>query len=195
MASPESLARDLALARAAANRDPHALERFAERMACVPRFVRALCNRDRAPLTQEDQEDIAQEAIASLWRRLSDYRGDASLETWAYRFTDLTYRNARRRRFRRDRHGMHALSEAAAADAATQADASTASDLEERDSVLALVDRLGDLDSRLLTARFLDDLTIQEIAAHFAMPENTVKSRLRRALAKLRGALPGGGAP
>jgi RNA polymerase sigma-70 factor (ECF subfamily) len=51
------------------------------------------------------------------------------------------------------------------------------------------VEALGEPDRSIVTLRYFEELKLSEVAQVLEMPENTVKSRLYRALRKLRSAL------
>jgi RNA polymerase sigma-70 factor (ECF subfamily) len=52
--------------------------------------------------------------------------------------------------------------------------------------LLSLVNGLGDEDRMVIATRYLLELTGEETAAALGIPEGTVKSRLSRALGRLR---------
>ena len=57
---------------------------------------------------------------------------------------------------------------------------------EERQHLLRLVNELSDEDRLVIVSRYFLELSGEETAAALAIPEGTVKSRLSRALARLR---------
>jgi RNA polymerase sigma-70 factor (ECF subfamily) len=57
---------------------------------------------------------------------------------------------------------------------------------EDRARLLALVNELGEEDRLVITSRYFLELSGEETAAALGIPEGTVKSRLSRALARLR---------
>lgn len=64
--------------------------------------------------------------------------------------------------------------------------------VELRDAVRRGLDRLDPALRATVVLRFYADLAVAEIAAAMSVPEGTVKSRLHRAVAELRAALPAG---
>ena len=60
---------------------------------------------------------------------------------------------------------------------------------ERRAVLLAGIGRLGEADREVITLRYLLDLSEAETAAALDIPTGTVKSRLSRALDRLRGQL------
>ena len=132
--------------------------------------------------SREEAEDAAQEAFVRAWVALPAFRGEASFGTWLHRIVArraLDRALARRVRATRERE-IEAAEEVSVPITGA-----------ERDLVLAR--RLGRL-MQCLTPRqravvalfYQEDRPVQEIAAVLAMPENTVKTHLRRARAALR---------
>ena len=57
---------------------------------------------------------------------------------------------------------------------------------DERRRLLAMVNALSDEDRLVIASRYFLELSGEETAAALGIPEGTVKSRLSRALARLR---------
>src|SRR5688500_8604463 len=76
------VADDLELVRRVLLREGPALASFAARMQCVPRFLAARNAQLGSPLRTEEIEDVAQDTVISVWRKLPEYRAEAKLETW-----------------------------------------------------------------------------------------------------------------
>ena len=174
---------DLALVKRVLEQDPDALAEFAERMRCVYRLLKVRNSRAGAPLDRAALEDLAQDVLASMWRRLPQYRGDASLETWTFRFCEFGFRNAlRRHAIRRSVHsvdpeelgGVEDVSEESAVD---------------HERVTQAIDALPDTEAAIVRAKQFDDLTFDEIAARLDLSANTAKTRDYRALRRLKTAL------
>lgn len=145
-------------------------------MRCVPRVLIAKNARSGAELQDADLADLAQEAFALIWQRASEFRGEASLETWATSFTLHLYANAVRRAARKRT--------AEAGEPETNDHAA-----EEQESRSVLRDALATLDPRqaaIVRLRQLEGLGFDEIAHRLDLPVGTAKSRYSRALAALR---------
>jgi RNA polymerase sigma-70 factor (ECF subfamily) len=156
-------------------------EQLARRLACVPRFVRSIHAGRSGPLDEHDLADVIQEVLVTLIERLATFRGDASLETWAYRFCDFVLRNAIRGHHRdapTATSGVELDHLPGAPDAdGGGVDASTA---------LAWLDAMDPRDAAILRVKYFDGLTFEAIAARSGLSTNTVKTRFYRALEKLR---------
>ena len=97
-------------------------------------------------------------------------------------------RNRRRASGRRAQLALRAAGGAAPGDAAPSPEAALLS-AERRAELLAALNRLPERDRLVLACRYLLDLSEEETAAALACRRGTVKSRLARALERLRGDL------
>jgi RNA polymerase sigma-70 factor (ECF subfamily) len=132
-----------------------------------------------------DAEEAAQDGFVKAYRALDRFRPGALFRPWLLEIVSNEARNRRRSAGRRAalelkvaegvRHGGTAPSPEAAAEAA-----------EERESLLRAVQRLSEDDRNVVACRYFLDLSTQETAAVLRCPEGTVKSRLSRALDRLR---------
>jgi RNA polymerase sigma-70 factor (ECF subfamily) len=128
-----------------------------------------------------DADDIAQEVMVAIVRGLPSYRGEGSLHGWADRvavreaFARL--RQARRARARID----------AGADLAVVPDPGGKPDAyAERRRVVGLLDELPDEQRHAVVLHHVLGLSVPEIAAEVGAPVETVRSRLRVGIARLR---------
>ncbi len=104
----------------------------------------------------------------------------------------------RRARLHLEEHRQMSLAERPEADfaAAFAASSETEAAISELEARLTLLLRcLSDDDRALLTQRYLDGLPLKALAAAHDLPVETAKTRLRRALVKLRRILASGGPP
>jgi RNA polymerase sigma-70 factor (ECF subfamily) len=175
---------DRALVERARARDAAALLALGERLGCVPRFLRCRNDRFGRPVPEQELADVTQEVIRTIWSKLDSFRGDATLETWAYRFCDLQLRNwarrHRRRALREHPDGASMLERIAIAPDEA---------LEPSVRVLDLVELLPRADAQLVRMKYFDELTFEQIAAELGASVNTIKSRLYRALDRVRASL------
>ena len=138
----------------------------------------------RFGFNDEAAEDVAQDAMLSVWRRASQFdvtRGTAS----AWIFSIAT--NARIDRMRRDKHLAHAQ-QIDPESPALVAGANEPSGLMSR-KLDAVVGALPEEQRKIVHLSFFADLPHSEIAQRLGLPLGTVKSRIRLAIAKLRLAL------
>lgn len=150
------------------------------RMRCVPAILRLHNARLGAILPGDELDDVVQDTLAALWKKLPGYAGDAKLETWAYRFCVLELRGALRRRRNRPR----ALPETAPDVQEPEAEPEVASvDYEDLHESLA---RLTPAEERAVRLKHFSHLTFEEAAERLDVSPNTVKTRYYRALGRLR---------
>jgi RNA polymerase sigma factor (sigma-70 family) len=159
-----------------------------ERPELVAALERRLYWSARAILgVHADAEDAASETWLKILTRHHQVQHPDRFGPWVH--TVLT--NECRRVFRRRRWTILA-DHVAGRDYRLVDDPASAStrlmDLEE------LLRRLHPREREILVLKYVEDLTIAEIASCLRLPVGTVKSRLARALAAARGHLPGGGA-
>jgi RNA polymerase sigma-70 factor (ECF subfamily) len=155
--------------------DPHDAD-GAERLRGEDRFVRALLQRMVGDPHLAD--DLAQETWLAVLRQQRAPFGRAWLSVVA-RNCALQALRGRTRRLLRE--------QAAARPELDAAPDVVAAELRER--VLAAVERLGPAERALVRARFFDDRSPAAIAAELGAPVETVRTRLKRALQRLRRAL------
>ena len=143
------------------------------------RFVRALLRRFVADPNAID--DLAQETwLAVLKQAGSGYLGRAWLSTVARNFAFQTLR-ANQRRLLRESKVARGL--------AVEPDGDVRFDADLRARVLAAVAALDEHYRDIVRQRFFEDLTPAEIAERTGIPIETIRTRLRRALAQVHRAL------
>ena len=149
---------------------------------------------------REAAADVVQETYLTLWQRAAQFRPEAgSLRTWLMRIARNRALDRLRAEARRPR--LVAFAEPAAADGGRTAHADQTAvavddapeSSNERRWVQAVVrTALADMpaDERLVLVLAYDEgLSQSQIATRLALPVGTVKSRTRRAMARLREAL------
>lgn len=179
-ASENAGARDLELVRAVLRREQAAVAGFIARMDCIPRMIAVRNNRAGAPLSETELEDLAQDVVTAVWRKLGSFDGRARLETWVYQFCYLEFL----RRLRSLRNRPRAVGEPVGDEVEERRPASSrASEYEELHRCFA---ELSSAEAGILRLKHFEDLTFEEIGARLDLSPNTVKTRYYRALGKLR---------
>jgi RNA polymerase sigma-70 factor (ECF subfamily) len=132
-----------------------------------------------------DAEDAVQEGFVKAYRALGRFRHGAEIRPWLLRIVANEARNRVRSSGRRHRLELRLTEGFRPGDAAPSPEAvAVASD--DRRRLLAMVNTLGEDDRLVIAARYFLQLSGDEAAAALGIPEGTVKSRLSRALARLR---------
>ncbi|MEA2461264.1 MAG: hypothetical protein QOH90_1441 [Actinomycetota bacterium] len=132
-----------------------------------------------------DAEDAAQEAFVKAYRSLSRFRSDAPFRPWLLKIVANEARNKRRAEGRRHDLALRIAQVGPSGDAAPSPEA-TALAAERRRRLLAAVNRLPQRDREVLAYRFFLNLSETEMASLMGCRRGTVKSRLSRALDRLR---------
>src|SRR5437868_7405948 len=132
-----------------------------------------------------DAEDAAQEGFVKAYRAIGRFRTGAPIRPWLLRIVANEARNRVRSSGRRHQLELRISDELRPGDAAPSPEAvAVASD--ERRRLLGLLNALSEDDRLVIASRYLLELDGQETAAALGIPEGTVKSRLSRALDRLR---------
>jgi RNA polymerase sigma-70 factor (ECF subfamily) len=132
-----------------------------------------------------DAEDAVQEALVKAHRALDRFRDGSPFRPWLLRIVANEARNRRRSAGRRATLALRAAEDRRPGDAAPSPE-SAVLDREERAWLLAAVNGLDEDDREVIAARYFLDLSEAETAEMLGLPRGTVKSRLSRALARLR---------
>lgn len=134
-----------------------------------------------------DAEDVVQEAFVKAYGALASFRPGAPFRPWLLRIVANETRNLHRGAGRRTARERRSWALAEPLLLAQGDDPATAALTRERQE--ALVRGLAGLSAahrQVVTCRYLLDLDEAETAAVLGWPRGTVKSRLSRALARLR---------
>jgi RNA polymerase sigma-70 factor (ECF subfamily) len=137
-------------------------------------------------ITQEaaEAEDAAQEAFIKAYYNLHRFRPGASFRAWLLRIVVNQARN--RRKAARRQAGLLSRAALPLSGHAAPSPEMAALASEQRQALLNAISRLREGDRLILAYRFFFDLSEAEIAAALGCARGTVKSRLSRALARLR---------
>lgn len=139
----------------------------------------------------DDAEDAVQEAFVKAYGALNRFRAGAAFLPWLLRIVANESRNRRRSAGRRERLALRVVDRVATSPNATNAspeDAAVAA--ERRRALVAAVASLPDRDREVIALRWFAGLGEAEMAVALDVRPGTVKSRLARALERLRAALP-----
>jgi RNA polymerase sigma factor (sigma-70 family) len=136
-----------------------------------------------------DAEDAAQEAFVNAYYALGRFRAGAPFRPWLLRIVANEARNRRSSAHRRTALAERALAVQSSGEAAPSPETAAEAD-EFRATLITTLRRLRDDDRLVLAYRLFFDLSEAEMATALNCPRGTVKSRLSRALARLRAALP-----
>lgn len=128
-------------------------------------------------------EDLAQEAMVSVWRRAASYdAGKAKASTWIF----VIARNAWIDRLRRERVEFAYRETADAPVDSDEAPDDAAARGQTETQIRAALELLSEEQRQVVQLAFFEDRPHAEIAKRLSLPLGTVKSRLRLALGKLR---------
>ena len=134
-----------------------------------------------------EAEDAAQEAFIKAYRALSGFRIGASFRPW---LLAIVANEARNRRRSVGRHAGLALRAATGEPGSAEASPDAAAVASERrGELLASVNELGESDRAVISCRYFLELSEEETASALDCPKGTVKSRLSRAVTRLRASM------
>jgi RNA polymerase sigma factor (sigma-70 family) len=130
---------------------------------------------------RHDAEDALQEAFVRAWRELPRLKNPEKWPAWFRRIVVTTAIDTGRRKKARRLVplGFHEPEPAPDRSAG----------LADRDELDRAMTRLGEQDRALLALRFGQDLEVTDVAAALGIPLGTAKSRLHRALGRMRQAM------
>jgi RNA polymerase sigma-70 factor (ECF subfamily) len=147
----------------------------------APRVKSYLMRLGAAP---EAAEELAQETLLTVWRRAAAFDpGRAAASTWIFTIA----RNLRIDLARRDGRAP-TTNDSDFSEAPARPDEALSS-LEDKSRIGVAVASLPREQAQVISLAFFADKAHSEIAEELGLPLGTVKSRLRLAMARLRGAL------
>ncbi len=132
-----------------------------------------------------EAEDAAQEGFVKAFYALNRFRAGAPFRPWVLQIVANEARNRRRSAGRRTALVMRTAAEAPSGEAAPSPEATVISDEEQR-ALLTAVNTLKEEDRLVISCRYFLELSEEETAAALGWRRGTVKSRLSRALDRLR---------
>lgn len=131
----------------------------------------------------DDAEDVAQESFLRVWKHLRSFDAARPLRPWLLSITANLARNRRRSAGRYFGALMRAFRDEPASEGVEERSARKF----QAGELWQAVQKLSVLDQQIVYLRYFMDLPVVETAEILQVAEGTVKSRLSRALEKLRG--------
>ena len=132
-----------------------------------------------------DAEEATQDAFVKAHAALGRFREGAPLRPWLLAIVANEARNRLKSAGRRERLALRVAEERRPGGAVPSPERAPL-DSERRDELLAALEGLSDADRQAITCRYFLDLSEEETAAALGCARGTVKSRLSRALGRLR---------
>jgi RNA polymerase sigma-70 factor (ECF subfamily) len=145
----------------------------------------------RMVATDTDAEDVTQDVLLQVLRKLPSFRGDSAFTTWLHRITINAVLSHRRRQAIRQEHGLcnsletHQGEEPCSADRADRPDDRLLSS-ESRQLIDRAINNLPPAYRQVFLLADIEGLANAAIAEQLNMSLAAVKSRLHRARAMLR---------
>jgi RNA polymerase sigma-70 factor, ECF subfamily len=148
---------------------------------------------------REDAEEVAQDVLMKVYRKVNAFRGDAALSSWIYRITFNTAMS-RLRTSRLARAAEQERERAMAAEAAANPDSRSVRQpadwsrmpdesllrLQLRDAVTAAIEELPEIYRAPVVLRDIQGLSTEEASTRLRLKDQTLKSRLHRGRLMLR---------
>jgi RNA polymerase sigma factor (sigma-70 family) len=139
-----------------------------------------------------DAQDAAQEAFVRAYYALGRFRMGAAFRPWLLRIVANEAINRRRAARRQASLALQVTARAASFEDAAPSPETAALALEQQEELVAAMNELRPEDRLVIAYRYFFELSESEMAEAMGCARGTVKSRLSRALARLRATLPGG---
>ena len=133
-----------------------------------------------------EAEDATQEAFVKAYYALPRFHADAPFRPWILRIGANEAKNRGRSSRRRDALMLRAAAEPAQHVASPEL---AALEREDHEELVAAIERLPEPDRLVIAYRYFLDLSEAEMAEALAVRPGTVKSRLSRAMGRLRAEL------
>ena len=132
-----------------------------------------------------EAEDATQEAFVKAYRSLKKFRASAAFRPWLLTIVANEAKNRRKAAGRRNGLNLRSANEAPQ-DLTSPSPEATVVATEERTELLRAVESLREEERLVVSCRYFLELSEKETAAVLNCPQGTVKSRLSRAVGRLR---------
>jgi RNA polymerase sigma factor (sigma-70 family) len=136
-----------------------------------------------------EAEDVIQEAFIKAWRALPRFRAGAPFRPWLLTIVANEARSRGRRGQRQARLADRVVAESRLSGDAVPSPEAAVITREGVGQIVEAMAGLSERDREIVSLRYLLDLSEEEIAGVLAVRRGTVKSRLSRAVGRLREAL------
>ena len=133
----------------------------------------------------DEARDAAQDGFVRAWRALGSFRPGAEPRPWLLRIVANQARNRRRGSSRQAALGLRLAQDHLSGGAAPSPEGAVLA-AERRQALLAAIERLRPDDRLVIGLRWFVELDEADMAAALDVPRGTVKSRLSRAMPRLR---------
>jgi len=142
-----------------------------------------------APFSEEESQDVLQEAFIKIWRHLNDFNPQLRLSSWIYRIVHNEAVSALRKKTSFGKDHLLAIDESLMARLAAEwPDLSNNDETEDRENAIrSALEALPLPHREVLVLRFMEDMSYEDISDILKIPEGTVATRLNRAKKALAG--------
>jgi len=147
-------------------------------MRMVGRVLAARNARLGRPLGEKDLEDLAQDVLVIVWRKLSQYAGQAPLDAWVYRICVYELLNAMRRSGKKIRMVPF--------DESTPEPVAPPEDPAEERSLDTFLKHLAPREAEVIRLRHVEGLNLREVGEVLGISASSAKTHYYRGLDKLR---------
>ena len=170
---------DVTLIREAFRGNAKAMDDLVKRLECIPRMLASKNRRLNNPLDLDELNDLIQDSVVSVWKKLPEFAGRSTLETWVCRFCYLEYLY----RLRRAKRLPKSLEEIGRRFQEPEAPQPSLDDIDE---LRVAMTELTEDEREAVELKHFEGKTLEEIGARLGVSTNSVKTRYYRALRKLR---------
>lgn len=175
---------DTGLVARALKGEPQARMDLERRLQCVPKFLGMRNQRAGNPLDRETLDEVGQDIQVLIWSKIKTFEGRAKLETWVYRICVFEFMNAlRRKQVQKDRT---AGAEANASLDEMPALAIVETETDRFEGLRLAMAELPGLEGEILSLKFVDGLTFQEIGPRLGLSTSGAKYQYYQAVEHLR---------
>ena len=158
--------------------DPVSVQRFVDRMQCVPKVLAARNVKLGRPLTNEDLADLTQDVLVIIWKKLGKFPEFATLESWAYQICVFELLNLVRKRNR-----QRDLAQQASAELPIATDNRRFDSYEDLHLGLATLEKR---EAEIIRLRHFEELSFATASDRMDVASSTAKTWYYRGLAKLQ---------